>query len=88
MSNIFFVVAIRRLVLKHAMSQVTDVAEKENQEPMADQVITTGPELNLYLSLFLVLFTFDRFSEVVASVVVCIQETFGLCRMGFEHSLW
>jgi len=32
------------------MSQVSDVAEKENQEPMADQVITVGPELNLCLS--------------------------------------
>jgi hypothetical protein len=28
------------------MSQVIDVAE-ENQEPMADQVITMEPELNL-----------------------------------------
>jgi hypothetical protein len=28
------------------LSQVTDVAGKENQEPMADQVITMGPELS------------------------------------------
>ena len=27
------------------MSQVTDIAEKEIEEPMADQVTTTEPEL-------------------------------------------
>jgi hypothetical protein len=31
------------------MSQVTDLAETENQEAMADQVITVEPELNLCL---------------------------------------
>jgi hypothetical protein len=35
------------LVLKLKISQVSDVAEKENQEPIADQVITMGPELIL-----------------------------------------
>jgi hypothetical protein len=35
------------VVLKVKMSQVTDVAEKEIQEPMADQVMTMGPELRL-----------------------------------------
>jgi len=29
------------------MSHVSDVAEKENQEPMADQVITMESKLNL-----------------------------------------
>jgi hypothetical protein len=33
-------VEMRWLVLMLKLSQVTDVAEKENQEPMADQVIT------------------------------------------------
>ena len=32
------------------MRQVTDVADKWNQEPLADQVITMGPELHLGLS--------------------------------------
>jgi len=35
------------VVLKRRMSQVTDVAEKEIQEPMADQVTTMEPELRL-----------------------------------------
>jgi hypothetical protein len=34
------------MVLNHKMSQVTDVVE-ENQEPIADQVITMEPKLNL-----------------------------------------
>jgi len=29
------------------MSQVTDLAEKENQQPMTDQVITMEPKLGL-----------------------------------------
>jgi len=33
--------------LKLRMSQVTDVAEKANQEPVIDQVITLEPELSL-----------------------------------------
>jgi len=33
--------------LKQKVSQVTDMAEKGNQEPMADQVITMEPELSL-----------------------------------------
>ena len=32
---------------KAKMSQVGDVVEKENQEPVADQVITMGSVLNL-----------------------------------------
>jgi len=32
---------------KFEMSQFTDVAEKDNQEPMTDQVIAVEPELNL-----------------------------------------
>ena len=35
------------MVLKLKMSQVTDVEEKEIQEPMADQVTTMEPELRL-----------------------------------------
>jgi len=38
-------VEISLVVLKLKMSQVTDVAEKEIQEPMAVQVMTTEPEL-------------------------------------------
>jgi len=34
-------VEFKRLVLKLTMSLVTDVAAKEIQEPMADQVTTT-----------------------------------------------
>jgi len=37
------------LVLKLKMSQVSDVAEKEIQESVADQVITLVPELSLCL---------------------------------------
>jgi len=43
------------------MSQVTDVAEKEIQEPMGDQVMTTEPDLRLCV--FVVLFTFNKYSE-------------------------
>ena len=42
-------VEMKWLVLKIKMSQVTDLAETENQEAMADQVITVEPELNLCL---------------------------------------
>ena len=35
------------MVLKLQMSQVTDVAEKGIEEPMADQVTMTEPELSL-----------------------------------------
>jgi len=37
----------RWLVLKFKMSQVTDIAGKEIQEPMADEVITKEPKLGL-----------------------------------------
>jgi hypothetical protein len=68
-------VAMRSVVLKNKMLQVTDVA-KENQEPMADQVITMEPELNL--SFCRVLFTFNKYSLYLASLVICIHETVGL----------
>jgi hypothetical protein len=42
-------VAIRCLVVILKMSQVTDVAEKEKQEPVADEVVTMEPELSLCL---------------------------------------
>ena len=33
------------------------------------------------------LFTFNRYSELLASLVICIHETVGLWRMCFEHSM-
>jgi hypothetical protein len=56
-----------------------DIAEKENQEPIADHVITMEPELNL--SFFRVLFTFNRNSFCQTSLVICIHETVGLWRV-------
>jgi hypothetical protein len=44
---------------------------------MADQVITVKPELNFCI--FVVLFTFNKYSEFLASLVICIRETVGLC---------
>ena len=76
-------VEIRWPVLKLKLSQVTDIAE-EIQEPMADQVIMTEPELILCFSW--VLFTFNKYSEYLASL--CINETVGLWRMDCEQSLW
>jgi hypothetical protein len=35
------------MVLKLKMSQVTDIEQEENQEPIASQVMNMGPELNL-----------------------------------------
>jgi len=35
---------MRWLVLKLKLSQITDVADREKQEPMADLVITKEPE--------------------------------------------
>ena len=37
------------LVLKLKLSQVSDTAEKEIQEPVAEKVITSEPELSLCL---------------------------------------
>jgi hypothetical protein len=54
------------------MSQVSDVAEKENQEPIADEVITMEPELNLS---FCRVFTFNKYSSFLTSLVICIHET-------------
>jgi hypothetical protein len=42
-------VAIKCLVLNLKMPVATDVPEKDNQEPMADQVISMEPELSLCL---------------------------------------
>jgi len=42
------------VVLKLKMSQVPDVAEKEIQEPMAEQVMMTEPELSLCVFLSVV----------------------------------
>ena len=52
-------VEIRWLVLKLKMSQVSDVAWTEIQEPMADEVITKECELGLCLCW--VLFTFNKY---------------------------
>jgi len=54
-------------VLKHAVLQVTDVAEKENQEPVADQIITTEPKLNV--SFCRVLFTLNKYVLFLPSLV-------------------
>ena len=43
-------VEMRFLVLELKMSEVTDVAEKENQEPITHQVITMESGLILCLS--------------------------------------
>ena len=42
------------MVLKLKMSQVTDVAEKEIQEPMADKVTMPEPQLGLLFLLSVV----------------------------------
>jgi len=65
--------AMRCLVFKHKMSQVSDVAEKENQEQVTDQVITMGPKINL--SSCRMLFTFNKYSLFLASLIICIHET-------------
>ena len=44
-----FLVEMRCLVLELNMSNVTDIVEKDNQQPMRDQVITMESELILYL---------------------------------------
>jgi hypothetical protein len=41
-----------------------------------------------FITFCLVLFTFNRYSEFLASLVICSNETVGLFRMDFEHSLW
>jgi len=56
-----------------------DIAEMENQEPIADQVITMEPELNL--SFCRVLFTFNKYSLFLTSLVICVHETVGLWRV-------
>jgi hypothetical protein len=68
------------------MSQVPDVAEKEIEEPMEEQVMTTT--WVKFMCFCWVLFTFNKYAEFLASLVICIHATVGLCRMGIEHSLW
>jgi hypothetical protein len=46
---------------------------------MADQVIRLEPELNL--SFCRVLFTFNKYSLFLASLLICIYETVGLWRV-------
>ena len=46
---------------------------------MADQIITTEPEL--HLSFCRVLFTFNKYSLFLASLVICIYDTVGLWRI-------
>jgi len=74
------------LILKLKMSQFTDVAEKEIQEPMADEITVMEPELSVCV--FLVLFTFNKYSQFLASLVISIHAAVGLWRMDFERSLW
>ena len=73
------------LVLELKLSKVTDIAEKENQEPMRDQVITMESEL--ILCPFVECCSHLTYSEFLISLVICIHETFGLCRMCFEN-IW
>ena len=62
------------LGLKFRMSQVTDIAEKENQEPVIDQVITMEHELSLG-HFFKVLFIVNKYSGFFFAVlVICTHE--------------
>ena len=54
---------------------------------MADQVITVELELSLCI-FFWVFFTFNKYSEFLAPLVMCIYGTVGLWRMDCEQSLW
>ena len=58
------------------------------QEPMADEVITSEPELSFFVFFFKVLFASNKYSVFLSSVVICINETVGLWRTDFEQSLW
>ena len=70
---------------KAKMSQVTDVAELENQ--------TNGRSSNnhgtqvRFWSFCRVFFTFNKYVEFLASQVICVYETVGLWRMDFGQSL-
>jgi len=44
---------------------------------MADQVITVEPDV--ILCIFVVLFTFNKYSEFMVSLAICIHEPVGLC---------
>ena len=59
------------------MLQFTDVREEKNEEPMTSQVIKTEPKLSC-MSCCWVLCTFNKYSQFLASLVVCIHETVGL----------
>ena len=54
---------------------------------MADQVITMELEMSLCVFVEL-LFTFNKYSEFLASLVICIHGTVGLWRVDCEQSLW
>jgi hypothetical protein len=67
------------------MSQVTDVGGKENLEPMTDQVINMELQFMYFCWVF---FTFNKYSEFLAFLVICIHGTVGLWRVDCEQSLW
>ena len=68
------------------MSHVTDIPEKENQEPMTNEVITMEPELSLCLFVECCLHLTNI--QNLRSLVICIQKTVGLWRVDFVQSLW
>ena len=74
------------LILKLKMSQITDVAEKENQEPICRSSNNYGTGVK-FMYLCSVLFTFNKYSEFLDFLVICINERVGLWRMHCEHSL-
>jgi len=72
--------------LKLKMSQATDIAEKE---------IRTSGTSNIgertwvkFMCFCRVLFTFNKYSEFLASLVISIHAAVGQWRMDFERSLW
>jgi hypothetical protein len=66
------------------VSQVTEFTEKGNQEPIIEKV--NSMELELSLSFFL-MFIFNKYSEFLASLVICIYAIFGMCRVDFGQFL-
>jgi len=60
------------------MSEVTDLAEKRKWDLMADQLLTMEQDLNS-LRFSRVLFTFNRYTEFLAFLVICADETVELC---------
>jgi hypothetical protein len=51
---------------------------------VADKVITMEPELSLCLCVELLIF--NKYSEFLASLVICIEDTVGMWKMDFEQS--